>query len=664
MLTLLLALTLARPAGAASLSSFDPTAIDAGVAPCDDFYRHACGGWMKANPIPADQSRWGRFNELAERNKELLRGLLEKAAAGGAERTPSEKRMGDLYAACMDEEGIEKLGTDPLKPALDEVEALKDVKGLPKLLASLNGKGLPGPFYFDSDQDAKDATKVVAAFDQSGLTLPDRDYYFKQDPKSVQLRGWFEWHLAKMLGLMGATPAQAAKDAATIVRLETALAAVSMDRVSRRDPVNVYHPMKTAELEALAPGFGWAEYLAATGAPKSPWLVVSSTSHAKGFAALAASEPLEDWKTYLRWRVLAGSASQLPKAFVEESFDFGGRKLSGAKELKPRWKRCVELVDGRLGHDLGRRYYETTFGEEGRARMAELIAALRVAMRKDIESLDWMTPATKRKALAKLATFEEKIGGPKKWRAYEGVVIDRKDFMGSVRSAAAYERRRQLNKIGKPVDREEWGMTPPTVNAYYNPQLNQIVFPAGILQPPFFDHAGDPAFNFGGIGAVIGHEITHGFDDQGRKFDAKGNLADWWTEEDGKAFEAKASCIEGQYAGYEVLPGVKLNGKLTLGENTADNGGLRVARMAMAELPVKLGDVDGRTPDQRLFYGFAQIWCQNRTEAAARMLAQVDPHSAAEWRVNGTLSNMPEFAAAFGCKEGAKMVRAPACRVW
>jgi putative endopeptidase len=324
----------------------------------------------------------------------------------------------------------------------------------------------------------------------------------------------------------------------------------------------------------------------------------------------------------------------------------------------------VELVDGRLGHDLGRRYYESTFGEEGRARMAELIAALRVAMRKDIESLDWMTPATKQKALAKLATFEEKIGGPKKWRAYEGVVIDRKDFMGSVRSAAAYERRRQLDKIGKPVDREEWGMTPPTVNAYYNPQLNQIVFPAGILQPPFFDRAGDPAFNFGGIGAVIGHEITHGFDDQGRKFDAKGNLEDWWTAEDGKAFEAKASCIADQYAGYEVLPGVKLNGKLTLGENTADNGGLRVARMAMAELPVKLGDVDGRTPDQRLFYGFAQIWCQNRTEAAARMLAQVDPHSAAEWRVNGTLSNMPEFAAAFGCKEGARMVRAPACRVW
>lgn len=664
MRTLALLLSLSLPAQAAELRSFDPAAIDAAVAPCDDFYRHACGGWMKANPIPPDQSRWGRFNELSERNKEILRGLLEKAAAGGAGRSASEKRMGDLYAACMDEEGVEAKGIDPLKPALAEVEALGSAAELPRLLASLNAKGIPGPFYFDSDQDAKDATKVVASFDQSGLTLPDRDYYFKTDAKSAQIRGWYEWHLAKMFGLLGATPAQAAKDAATVARLETALAAVSMDRVSRRDPLKTYHPMTAAELAGLAPGFDWGAYLAATGAPASPWLVVGSTSHAKGFAALAASEPLEDWKTYLRWRVLAGSASHMGRAFVEEGFDFGGRKLAGAKELKSRWKRCVELTDGLLGHDLGRAYYEATFGEEGRRRMAELIAALRVAMRKDIESLEWMTPATKEKALAKLGTFVEKIGGPRKWRDYRGVVIDRKDLMGSARSAAAYERRRRLAKIGKPVDREEWHMTPPTVNAYYNPQMNEIVFPAGILQPPFFDRAGDDAFNFGGIGAVIGHEITHGFDDQGRKFDAKGNLADWWTAEDARSFEAKASCIDAQYAGYEVLPGVKLNGKLTLGENTADNGGLRVARMALAELPRKLGDVDGRTPDQRLFYGFAQIWCQNRTEASARMLAQVDSHSAPEWRVNGTVSNMPEFAAAFGCREGARMVRAPACRVW
>ncbi len=349
---------------------------------------------------------------------------------------------------------------------------------------------------------------------------------------------------------------------------------------------------------------------------------------------------------------------------VEESFDFGGRKLTGAKELKPRWKRCVELVDGRLGHDLGRRYYETTFGEEGRKKMADLIGALRRAIAKDIDSLDWMTPATKKKAHEKLGTFVSKIGGPRKWRDYAGVKVERGDLLGSVRSATAYDVKRRLAKIGKPVDHEEWHMTPPTVNAYYNAQMNEIVFPAGILQPPFFDRAGDDAFNLGGIGAVIGHEFTHGFDDQGRKFDAKGNMADWWTSEDAKAFEAKAACFADQYAGYEVLPGVKLNGRLTLGENTADNGGLRVARMALDELPSKPGVVDGRTPDQRLFYGFAQIWCQNRTEAAARMLAAVDPHSAAEWRVNGTLSNLPEFAAAFGCKEGAKMVRAPACRVW
>lgn len=664
MRTIALLLSLLAAPAAAQLASFDPAAIDAGVAPCEDFFRHACGGWMKTHPIPADQSRWGRFNELAERNKETLRGLLEAAAAGGAGRSAPQKRMGELYAACMDEEGVEARGVEPLKETLAAIDGLRDAKGLPKLLAAMNRVGIPGPFYFDSDQDAKDATKVIASFDQSGLSLPDRDYYFKTDEKSVQIRAWFQWHLAKMFGLLGATPAEAAKQAETVARMETALAAVSMDRVSRRDPLNVYHPMDMAALEKLAPGFGWREYAAQTKAPVSAWLNVASTAHAAGFASLAGSAPLEDWKTYLRWRALSAAAGQLPRAFVEESFDFGGRKLSGAKELKPRWKRCVELVDGKLGHDLGRAYVDATFGDEGRRKMGEMIAALRAAVKKDIEELDWMTPATKKRALDKLGTFVEKIGAPRKWRGYEGVVVDRKDLVASVSSANAYERKRQLDKIGRPVDREDWGMTPPTVNAYYNPQLNEIVFPAGILQPPFFDRSGDAAFNFGGIGAVIGHEITHGFDDQGRKFDHKGNMKDWWTAEDAKAFEAKASCVAEQYAGYEVLPGLKLNGRLTLGENTADNGGLRVARMALAELPQKLGVVDGRTPDQRLFYGFAQIWCQNRTEAAARMLAQVDPHSAAEWRVNGTLSNMPEFAAAFGCKAGAKMVRAPSCRVW
>ena len=660
---LLLLLALAAPA-AASPKVFDPAAIDAGVAPCDDFFRHACGGWMKANPIPSDQSRWGRFNELAERNKETLRDLLEKAARPEAKRGEPERRMGDLYAACMDEDAAEDKGAEPLAGTLADIVALKDSSRLPYLLAGLHRSGVGAAFNYDSDHDAKDATKVIAGFDQGGLGLPDRDYYFKDDAKSVQIRGWYVWHVAKVFGLLGEDPAKAAASAATVMRLETELARVSMDKVSRRDPEKVYHPMALKELEALAPGFGWRAYIAQTASPAAAWLNVASTSHARGFAALVASASLDDWKTYLRWRAASAAAPLLSRAFVEEAFDFGGRKLTGAKELKPRWKRCVELVDGRLGHDLGRVYYEATFGEEGRKKMSDMIEALRRAIAKDIDSLDWMTPATKKKAREKLGTFVSKIGGPRKWRDYAGVTVERKDLLGSSRSAVAYDVKRRLDKIGKPVDHEEWHMTPPTVNAYYNPQMNEIVFPAGILQPPFFDRVGDDAFNLGGIGAVIGHEFTHGFDDQGRKFDAKGNMADWWTAEDAKAFEAKAACFADQYAGYEVLPGVKLNGKLTLGENTADNGGLRVARMALDELPSKPGVVDGRTPDQRLFYGFAQIWCQNRTEAAARMLASVDPHSAAEWRVNGTLSNMPEFASAFGCKEGAKMVRAPSCRVW
>ena len=663
MKTLALLLALCAPAAAAP-KVFDPTAVDAAVAPCDDFYRHACGGWMKANPIPPDQSRWGRFHELAERNKETLRDLLAEAAKPGAKRSAPARRMGDLYAACVDENAVEAKGAEPLAPALADIDGLKSAAELPRLLASLHRAGVAAAFSFDADQDAKDATKVIAGFDQGGLGLPDRDYYFKDDAKSVTTRRQYEWHVAKMFGLLGEDPTTAAASAKTVLRVETELARVSMDRVSRRDPEKTYHPMALKALAALSPGFDWGAYIGFTGAPAAAWLNVSSTEHAKGFAALAASAPLSDWKTYLRWRATSAAAPLLSRAFVEEAFDFGGRKLTGAKELKPRWKRCVELVDGRLGHDLGRVYYETTFGEDGRRKMSDMIEALRRAIAKDIDSLDWMTPATKKKAHEKLGTFVSKIGGPRKWRDYAGVKVDRGDLLGSARSAVAYEVKRRLDKIGKPVDHEEWHMTPPTVNAYYNPQMNEIVFPAGILQPPFFDRAGDDAFNLGGIGAVIGHEFTHGFDDQGRKFDAKGNMSDWWTAEDAKAFEAKAACFADQYAGYEVLPGVKLNGKLTLGENTADNGGLRVARMALDELPVKPGVVDGRTPDQRLFYGFAQIWCQNRTEAAARMLAQVDPHSSSEWRVNGTLSNMPEFAGAFGCKEGAKMVRAPSCRVW
>jgi predicted metalloendopeptidase len=666
--------TLALPAAAADASAaasapvgaFDASALDRSAAPCQDFYQFACGGWVKAHPIPPDQSRWGRFNELAERNRLVLKGILE-AAAAGPKTEPVDQRLGDLWGACMDEDAAEKKGADPLKDQFAAIDALTSTAGLPDLLAALHAQRVNAGFGFDSDQDYKDATKVIAEFDQGGLGLPDRDYYFKTDAKSVRLRRQYEWHVAKVFGLLGDDLKTSADEAATVMRLETSLAQVSQDRVTRRDPANVYHRLTRDELSSLAPGFDWNRYIAGTGAPDSAWLNVVSTDFASGFAALASTTPLEDWKVYLRWRVAAAASPWLSKDFVDENFDFGGRKVTGAKELKARWKRCVELADGLIGHDLGRRYVEQNFGAEGRARTSELIAALDKSLGADLKSVDWMASRTRKRALEKLAAIARKIGGPEKWRDYEGVKIDRADLVGSIRSASAYEMRRRLNKIGKPVDRAEWDMTPPTVNAYYNPQLNEIVFPAGILQPPFFDRAGDQAFNLGAIGVVIGHEMTHGFDDEGRKFDAQGNMSDWWTPEDATKFEEKSQCLVDQYGSYESIPGVKLNGKLTLGENTADNGGVRLATMALGELKKAksvAADVEGFTPEQRLYLGFAQVWCSNQTEESARLLAQVDPHSAPHWRVIGPLSNTPEFAKAFSCKPGDAMVPAKACRVW
>jgi len=651
----------------APIASFDLTALDRSAAPCADFYQYACGGWLKSHPIPSDQSRWGRFNELAERNKAVLRGILEKEEAG-PKTDPVDQRLGDLYAACTDEAAAEKRGADPLKEDFAAIDALKSTAELPALLARLHAEGVNAGFSFDSDQDYKDSTKVIGEVDQAGLGLPDRDYYFKTDEKSERLRKQYAWHVAKTFGLLGDDPKTAAAEAETVMRLETALAKVSMDRVSRRDPENVYHKMSAKELAAISPAFDWKQYFVKTESPASPWLNVVSTGFASGFSAALSAEPLADWKVYLRWHATASLAGWLSRDFVDESFDFGGRKLTGAKELKPRWKRCVELVDGSIGHDLGRRYVELTFGAEGKRRTDQLIVALQKSLKTDLEGLDWMTAKTRRKALEKFAAFTTKIGGPEKWRDYAGVKIDRSDLVGSIRSARDYETRRRLNKIGKPVDRKEWDMTPPTVNAYYNPQLNEIVFPAGILQSPFFDRDGDQAINLGAIGVVIGHELTHGFDDEGRKFDAKGNMSEWWTPEDAKKFEAKTACVVDQYGSYEPLPGVKLNGKLTLGENTADNGGVRLASMALEELK-KSGavpaDVNGFSPEQRLYLGFAQVWCQNSTEESMRMLAAVDPHSAARFRVIGPLSNSEGFAKAFSCKPTDAMVRGPkACRVW
>ena len=650
----------------APIQAFDLAALDQSAPPCQDFYKFACGGWLKSHPIPNDQSRWGRFNELAERNKAVLHDILDKTAAG-PKSDPVDRRLGDFFTACMDEETAEKKGADPVKEDLAAIEALSSTADLPGLLARLHAEGVNAAFNFSSDQDYKDSTKVIGEVDQAGLGLPDRDYYFKTDPKSERIRTQYVWHVAKTFGLLGDDPKTSAAEADTVMRLETELARVSMDRVSRRDPDNVYHRMDAGALAKAAPGFDWNLYFAKTDAPTSPWLNVVSTGFASGFSSLLGSQPLADWKTYLRWHAAGTAAGWLSSDFVAENFDFGGRKLTGAKELKPRWKRCVELTDGALGHDLGRRYVDLTFGPEGKTRTNELIVALRDALRADLKNLDWMTAQTRKRAFEKLASTVDKIGYPEKWRDYEGVVISSSDLLGSIRSARAYEVRRELNKIGKPVDRKEWDMTPPTVNAYYNPQLNEIVFPAGILQSPFFDRDGDQAFNLGAIGVVIGHEMTHGFDDEGRKFDAQGNLKDWWTPEDAKKFEAKATCVADQYGSYEPLPGVKLNGRLTLGENTADNGGVRLATMALDEL--KKGgkvpaDVKGFTPEQRLYLGFAQVWCQNSTEESKRMLATVDPHSDAHSRVIGPLSNTPEFGKAFSCKPGDAMMPAKTCRVW
>ena len=661
-LSALLSVSAAAADAPNKIQGFDPAAMDAAAKPCEDFYQYACGGWLKSNPIPADQSRWGRFNELAERNKDILRGVLEAAAA--APKDASSRRIGTLYSACMDEASVEAAGLKPLEPSFEAIKGLASAADLAPLLGRLQREGVHAGFEYGSEQDYKDSTSVIAVMDQGGLGLPDRDYYLKDDAKSVELRRAYEWHAARSFGLAGSEPKAAAEEAAAVMRVETALAKASMDRVARRDPMNTYHKMTRAELAALAPGFAWDKYFAAAGGPSWTAVNASAPEFVKGFGAVLKDAPLEDVKAYLRWRALSAAEPWLGRAFVEERFDFYGRRLTGAKELKPRWKRCVDLVDGSLGEDLGRAYVEKAYPPETKKRMDALVTAVEAALKEDISKLDWMTPGTQARALAKLGAIKNKVGYPEKWRDYSSVKIDRADLVASVRSAIEYEHLRQLNKIGRPVDRKEWLMTPPTVNAYYDPQMNDINFPAGILQPPFFDPEMPAAVNLGAIGAVIGHELTHGFDDQGRKFDLKGNMKDWWTAEDAKAFEGRAQCFVDQYGSYEPLAGVKLNGKLTLGENTADNGGLLVAGMAMDRLPDAHESRYGFTPEQLLFLGFSQIWCQNRTEQTARMLAQVDPHSSARERVIGALSNSALFSKAFSCKAGDKMVSPKACRVW
>ncbi|MGO9231441.1 MAG: M13 family metallopeptidase [Bryobacteraceae bacterium] len=652
-----------KPSGALgfNVQNIDPTAN-----PCTDFYQYACGNWSKNNPIPADQARWGRFDQLEERNRNELREILETASKPDASRDTTTRQIGDFYAACMDDKAVEAAGLKPLEDELGQVRGLQNKADLAPVVARLQRGGVEAMFAFSSGQDFKDSSQVIAQIDQGGLGLPDRDYYLKQDAASAELRRKYVEHVARIFVLAGETAGEAKASAATVMKIETALAQGSDDLVARRDPAKVYHKMSTGEMEALAARFQWREYLRASGAPEFASANVASPGFLKALNGAIRRFSLADWKTYLTWHVVGGEARLLAKAFVDENFDFYGKTLTGATELRPRWKRCTDLTDAELGEALGKDFVERTFGAEGKARTLKMVDALEKALGQDLEQLPWMTAETRKQALVKLQAIANKIGYPDKWRDYSSVEIRRGDLVGNAQRADAFEFQRQLNKIGKPVDRKEWGMTPPTVNAYYDPSMNDINFPAGILQPPFYDNAMDDAVNFGGIGMVIGHELTHGFDDQGRQFDGQGNLRDWWTPEDAKEFGKRAACIADEYSKFEVAPGAMVNGQLTLGENTADNGGVRIALMALLNTigRADTAKIDGFTPEQRLFLAFGQVWCVNEREEALRLQVKTNPHAPGKERVNGVVQNMPEFEKAFSCHAGQPMVSANACRVW
>jgi putative endopeptidase len=645
--------------------------MDRSIDPCVNFYQYACGGWRQKNPIPADQTGWSVYGKLYQDNLNFLRGILEQAAGGANQRDAVTQKIGDFYASCTDEAGIEKNGMEPIKVGLEAIARLKSVREMATLVAQLQmttGGYRSILFRGGSDQDPDDSESVIASLDQGGLGLPDRDYYTKEDAKSKETREKYVQHVQRVFKLLGDSAETAKKNAETLMRMETALAKASMTRVERRDPYKLKNKMKIPELEELAPNFDWKTYYSVLQYPKIEILNVGAPAFFKQVNASLASEPLANWKTYLRFHVADSSSPYLSAKFVQENFEFYRKYLRGVKEQQPQWKRCVQYTDYMLGEALGQAYVRKVFSPDLKQSTLDMVRRIEDAMAKRIQGLDWMSAETKTQAIVKLQGIRNKIGYPDKWRDYGTVKIVRTEFLGNVQRATEFEHRREIAKIGKPVDRGEWIISPATVDAYYNPQMNDINFPAGVLQPPLYDAKVDDAPNYGDTGGPIGHELTHGFDDEGSQFDAKGNLKNWWKEEDRKKFDERTKCVSDQYSSYVVVEDVHINGELTKGEDVADLGGEILAYIAWgaANAGKNLQPIDGLTPEQRFFIGFAQWACANERPEDQRVRVQTDPHSPPEYRINGVVVNMPEFAKAFSCRSGQPMVK-PAekvCKVW
>jgi putative endopeptidase len=657
-----------------TLKAFDPNLMDTSADPCVNFYQYSCGSYLKQTPIPADESSYGQFNELNDQNELVLKAILEKAAEGGPGRTANEQKIGDYYATCMNVEAVNQAGLKPLQPLLDRIDALKSKDELPELTAYLDSIGVNTLFAFGSDQDFKDATQQIAVLDQLELGLPEKGYYQRTDEKSVKLRDQYQAHIARTFELLGRSQPQAAKDAETVVKLETALAGFSLSNVERRDPASMYHKIDLAKFDRTTPSFSFVRFLRAAHTPAVESLNITSPAYFAGLNNLLANNQLDGWKAYLRWVLVRHlPKTALPQALDRESFDFYGKALEGQPEQKPRWKRCVAATDDALGEALGQVYVEQRFSPKDKARTLELTRDVEASLGRDIEQLPWMSATTKARAEQKLHAVADKIGYPDKWRDYSTLTVTRGDALGNAMQAAAFEERREIAKIGKPVDRGEWGMSPPTVNAYYNAQMNDINFPAGILQPPFFDDTRDDAVNYGAAGAIIGHELTHGFDDEGRQFDGKGNLEEWWTPADGKQFTERADCVVKEYDGFIGVDDLHVDGKLTLGENIADLGGLKLAFLAYLDRAQKSGvDLEKKgsaeygalNPEQQFFISYGQNWCQNNRPEDLRLRMQTDPHSPEEFRANGVVRNLPEFQRAFACKAGQPMAPVNRCTIW